>query len=198
MKLLFSLIVLLISQLSLAHEYADRIIAKDKPTEKFIVADKELGKVFVIDPVNKTEVSTPALYGKLITDKVDISYYDRKEVGAPYITPAGVYKVSLMFSDTLNRDMLVFYDGVYMVMAIHPVWTGNSVQKRVERLASDNPSLHRITNGCINVSQEFFDEHLQGLDNATLYILPEIEESKVFWEKIYPKLDQPKLAGAAQ
>lgn len=194
MKLLFSLFVLLVSQIALAHEYADRIILKDKPTAKFIIADKELGKVFVIDPVNKTEVSSPALYGKLATDKVDITYYDRKEPGAPYITPAGIYKVTLMFSDTLNRDMLVFYEGTYMVMAIHPVWLGNSVQKRLDRLASDDPKLHRITNGCINVSQEFFDEHLSKLDNAVLYILPELETSKVIWEKEYPKLGQQKLA----
>ena len=193
MKFLIALL-LVIPQLVLGHPYADRIIAQTHPTQKFIVADKELGKIFVIDPVNNTEESTPALYGKVISDNVDISYYDRESVGIPYITPAGVFTVTKMYSDILKKDMLVFFEGKYMVMAIHPVYTGNPVQKREERLASDDPRMHRITNGCINVGSEFFSKHLADLDNIKLYILPETNTAKEEWAKFYPEMQLAKSA----
>jgi len=58
--------------------------------------------------------------------------------------------------------------------AIHRVYLGNAAEHRKERLMSSKRADRRITNGCVNVSEAFFDEHLKTITDGTkLFILPE-------------------------
>ena len=86
-------------------------------------------------------------------------------------TPIGVYEVRHMKTPYhgYGGDVLVFKETENYALAIHRVWLGNPNQHRQERLNSNNPDQRKnITNGCINVSPEIFDElvanHLETLE----------------------------------
>ena len=58
-------------------------------------------------------------------------------------------------------DVLQFDEDAKQVYAIHRVWTLKPEQKRLERLASPDPKQRNsITNGCINVSPEVYQQLL--------------------------------------
>ena len=190
MKTLLITFLLAFSSFAFAHEQIDRILAVYPDTTKFIVADKELGTIYVVDPITKAITEAPALYGKMPIDKINMGYYDRKDGGNPYITPAGMFTVTKMYSTELKRHLLVFFEGSFMVMAIHAVYTGNPVQMRPQRLMSNDPAMKKITNGCINVPGDFFSDELFTLSNGTrLYILPETSAAKIEWAKIFPPVN---------
>lgn len=136
-----------------------------------IIADKKAGTITVY--YQDKVITQPALFGKVISNELNMKNYDYpgKFDG---ITPAGSFALTKIFSWHLNEDMLVYINGKASVGAIHPLWMKNPNQHRVERLRGTDPSLRRITGGCINVDREFFYNVLNKLpDDTTLTILPE-------------------------
>jgi hypothetical protein len=135
-----------------------------------IIADK--AKALITVRLDGKTYITPALFGKIKSDVLSMSNYNTN-VKFDGITPAGTYTTKKKFSWRLNTDMLVFIEGKTSVAAIHPVWSKNKDQKRIERLNSETPDDNFITGGCINVSEGFFYSVLAKLPDGTkLTILP--------------------------
>jgi len=144
--------------------------ASNLPT---LTADKKAGTISVYYPDTKKTITEPALFGKVKSNKLDMTNYDLPGK-FDNITPAGTFPVTKMFSWVLNEPMLVFIKGQASVSAIHPLWMKNPKQQRVERLLSSTPEDNRITGGCINVDSKFFYAVLDKLPNGViLTILPE-------------------------
>ena len=60
---------------------------------------------------------------------------------------------------------------------MHRVITSNAKERRAQRLASASPRDNRISFGCINVPEKFYDAVVQPAFTATngiVYILPEV------------------------
>lgn len=132
-----------------------------------IIADKTNGKIYVYVPSTHTLISNPALYGRVKADKLDTSLK---------ITPSGTFTSHRIFSTHLKSFAISFFEQKDTILAIHPVWTKLIYEKRVERLNSDTPNDNRITNGCINVSPDFFNTVLIKLpNNIKIVILSENE-----------------------
>ena len=139
-----------------------------------VVADKKAGTMYILDRDSDTRIATgPALYGKRKGDSLDFDYYDSVLKTAPYITPAGTFKLTKYYSTRLKKNVLVFIEGNNILMAIHSVYTGNVNQQRVERLQTSTASDNKITNGCINVTPEFFKRLDELPPNTTLIVLPD-------------------------
>jgi len=61
-------------------------------------------------------------------------------------------------------------------VSMHRVRTGNSVERRAERLATPTIDDNRILCGCINVPASFhenFVQHIFALRKAMVYVLPD-------------------------
>ena len=129
----------------------DDIIYTDHLTLPFIVADKSAGTITVVNPISNHRTQTSALYGKMQADVLSMQLYDMPLAPPPYITPAGKFTLTRMYSEILHENILAFLEGNTIVMSIHAVYTGNPAQQRLARLKSADPLQHRITNGCINV-----------------------------------------------
>lgn len=142
-------------------------------TPPTITADKVNGTISVYWPDTQKTIVQPALFGKVKSNELNLTSYDipGKLTG---ITPAGSFPVKKMVSWRLNENMLAFIEGKSTIMAIHPLWTGNPDQHRIQRLKSSTPDDNRITQGCINVDATFFYSVLDNLPDGTiLTILPE-------------------------
>lgn len=100
-------------------------------------------------------------------------------------TPTGSYTaVRMAAEDPLyGGDVLAFArNDTGAVFAIHRTWLGNSAERRQWRLQQDDPAQRVISQGCINIAPEVYD---QLPDVATLEIVQsseaqgfEIKESK--------------------
>lgn len=65
------------------------------------------------------------------------------------------------------------YEGA---VSMHPVITSNPKEQRLQRLASPTPHDKRITYGCINVAEDFFNKVVRKVFYGTygiVYVLPE-------------------------
>lgn len=150
----------------------------------FMVVDKKDTKVFIFNANGKLHGSTRALMGVMIGDDITPGVGDKKLADITIeerTTPAGRFKAQLGFSSTKSELLWIDYEsGVSM----HPVITSNPKERRLQRLASSNTSEHRITYGCVNVSDLFYKEHVHRIFEITggiVYILPEIHSiQKVF------------------
>ena len=157
------ILVLLFGMVNMSH-------ASAAPT---ITVDKKAGTITVFFPDTNITITQPALIGKVKSDTLNMATYDNP-VKSDYVTPAGKFKITKMFSWRLQEPMAVFIKGKEAVSAIHPLWMGNPDQKRVQRLNSPTPDDNRITGGCINVDSKFFYDVINTLpDGVILTILPE-------------------------
>src|SRR5699024_7450102 len=65
--------------------------------------------------------------------------------------------------------------GATRVLALHRVWTQNPAQNRPARLTSKTASDNRISNGCINVPNDFYNANLDGKFDGFIYVIPETD-----------------------
>lgn len=174
---LSKLLIFIVLMLSVSACCAEEVfaIAPDikSPTPPTITADKSKGTISVYWPDTGKTITEPALFGKHHSNELNLTSYDvpGKLNGT---TPAGTFPIKKMVSWRLNENMLAFIEGKATIMAIHPLWTGNPDQHRIQRLKSPTPDDNRITQGCINVDATFFYSVLDNLPDGTiLTILPE-------------------------
>jgi hypothetical protein len=152
-------------------------ILESNPPRIFLVADKQAGKIYYYDKEAGGAVSAPALYGKLTSDIYDNEYYDSKQSPPSYITPTGVFKLRKYMTAQLStplESMQVYVPGKEVVLAIHRVYRKSPGQRRLDRLASPTPTDNKISNGCINVPDDFYNKYIENIPTGTLlYVLPE-------------------------
>jgi hypothetical protein len=75
-------------------------------------------------------------------------------------TPIGQYPLIRRYVQAkgYGGDVMQFAETPEGIMAIHRVWLGRPKERRLQRLASNDPSQRRaVTNGCINVMPEVYE-----------------------------------------
>lgn len=141
----------------------------------FVIVDKVNAKVFVFDGLGRLLGAAPALLGLARgDDSVEGIGQRRLATISPgeRTTPAGRFEAAL--GHDFEQDILwIDYE---TALSLHRVVTGNSSDRRRQRLASPSPLDNRISYGCINVPAAFYDNVVVAAFTGTLgivYILPE-------------------------
>lgn len=162
----------------------------DHQGKNFVVADKDAGKLYVLDTKGKVVYETNALFGK-----------DKAEAIGGKNTPSGRFLLSRLNDLTpeqqkqYGKDVLGFAETNGSVYAIHRMINVKG-QDRASRLASATASDNFISNGCINVPTAFYDTVVDGLDNAMVYVLPHKQTSVTAAAPNKPLSSGASVAGA--
>lgn len=87
-------------------------------------------------------------------------------------TPVGTYTLIQRLTDDplYGGDILQFKEDPKEVFAIHRLWLGRPHEHREKRILSKDPRQRRITKGCINVTNETYDELIKCCSTDTLII----------------------------
>lgn len=87
-------------------------------------------------------------------------------------TKPGTYQIARRYVMTpgYGGDVLQFNESQTAIDAIHRTYQGNPAQRRNQRLASPNPEVRMITNGCINIAPEVYDRLVDCCSSDTLTI----------------------------
>lgn len=76
-----------------------------------------------------------------------------------------------VLSPGYGGNVLKYRETETSIYSIHRTWLGKPSQRRLERLASPNPSYRVITEGCINVEPAVFDRLVDCCSNSQLEII---------------------------
>ena len=87
-------------------------------------------------------------------------------------TPVGEYRLEHRSTTHpgYGGDVLLFKDGPSGVFAIHRVINFNPLQRRHQRIASPAPRDRLITDGCINVTPEVFEQLVECCSDGYIVI----------------------------
>lgn len=154
----------------------------------FIIVDKKGATVWVFEPDARLRAHSAVLLGSALGDTSVPGIGTRpmaQILPAERTTPAGRF-VAERGRNAQGEDVVwVDYDAA---VSMHRVRTGNSVERRAERLASPTVDDNRISYGCINVPVAFYDKVIQPIfaqRKAMVYVLPDITPvTEVFGEKV--------------
>ncbi|MFZ8064821.1 LPD38 domain-containing protein [Escherichia coli] len=138
---------------------------KDNQGQKYIIADKVAGELYIMDSRGNVLATMPALYGSR-----------KGDAAVPGQTPAGIFMLQQRndVGASLGGDVQQFAehtDG--SIWAIHRVLTTNPKQMREARLKSVTAADNRISLGCINVPADMYDKYLKNGFQGKLYVIPE-------------------------
>lgn len=145
----------------------------DTNGKPYVVADKRGGVVYLYDGEGNLINESPALFGREVSDATTTN-----------ATPAGKFKLSYIPTDQVGYGGSVQGfatqgtdkdTGATRVLALHRVWTQNPAQNRPARLTSKTASDNRISNGCINVPNDFYNANLDGKFDGFIYVIPETD-----------------------
>jgi hypothetical protein len=157
----------------------------DNQGRPFIIVDKKIAKVFVLEGNGQLLGATPALLGLARGDDSAPGIGDRKLRDIrpeERTTPAGRFVAALGID--LNKQEILWVD-YHIALALHRVLSHDSEEHRLERVATASPRDKRITFGCINVPAKFYDGVVHPAFQGTsgiVYILPEIKSiAEVFF-----------------
>jgi hypothetical protein len=146
----------------------------------FLILDKTAASVFVYDSSGRPLGSNPVLIGTAIGDDTAPGVGDREmhEIRPEErTTPAGRFVAKL--GPALGKYKQVLWISYKDSIAMHPVITSDWREQRKKRLNSPSPADNRITYGCINVSADFYDNHIKPLfanSAGIAYVLPESKQ----------------------
>ncbi len=150
--------------------------AQDNQRLPFVILDKREAKVFVFDATGRIIDASPVLLGAAVGDHSVAGIGERPiEQVQPgeRTTPAGRF-VSQPGKNASGEDV-VWVDYAAAV-SMHRVRLVDPKERRLERLASPDPTQRRISYGCINVPVAFFDSVVWpviGAARGVVYVLPE-------------------------
>ena len=88
-------------------------------------------------------------------------------------TPTGTFSLYHMQTEQAGYggDVIVFHETDTYRLAIHRVWMLNPKERRMEKIRSSNPKVRRyVSNGCINVEPEVYQQILDCCINQQLVI----------------------------
>lgn len=145
----------------------------DTNGKPYVVADKRGGVVYLYDGEGNLINESPALFGREVSDATTTNS-----------TPAGKFKLSYIPTDQAGYGGSVQGfatqgtdkdTGATRVLALHRVWTQNPAQNRTARLTSKTTGDNRISNGCINVPNDFYNANLDGNFDGFIYVIPETD-----------------------
>ena len=143
----------------------------------FVIVDKKKARVVVFGPQGALLGLTPALMGAARGDHTVPGIGERPMASIPpeeRTTPAGRFVAELGHNIKGEDIVWVDYDAA---VSLHRVRATNPMERRLQRLASPTPQDNRISYGCINVPQAFYESvvipALKGPKRAVVYVLPE-------------------------
>jgi hypothetical protein len=142
----------------------------------FLLLDKRLAHAWVFDSTARMVGSTPVLLGAATGDE-SVPGIGEKPIASilPHerTTPAGRFHMEPGKNSKGERIYWVDYDAA---VSLHRVRAANVRERRLERLATPDPGDNRISYGCINVPEAFYNDVIDGQfasGQGSIYILPE-------------------------
>lgn len=152
----------------------------------YIIIDKPSAAMFLYDAKDKLLAKAPVLLGIALGDEATpgIGSKNLSEIGpAEKTTPAGRFLAKFGVAAGWQKVLWVDYA---TSVAIHTIPTGNSKEKRRERMLSEAIDDNRVTFGCINVPKAAYAKIRQqfGKKGGYVYIVP---DSKPV-EAVFPPL----------
>jgi len=160
-----------------ARHMADWVVARhDNGRLPFIVLDKRDARLYVFRPNGELVDQTPVLLGSAHGDETypgigdvpipEVKPYQRTTAAGRFVTRPGL--------DADHTDVVwLDYDAA---LAMHRVINKVKSERRLQRLASANPKVRRISWGCINIPVAFFDSYISpvfGKHTGVTYVIPE-------------------------
>ncbi|MEJ6023986.1 hypothetical protein [Ramlibacter sp. PS4R-6] len=146
----------------------------DNGTRGFAILDKVGAKVFLFDAQGRLQAAAPALLGAAHGDETVPGIGDKalKDITLEErTTPAGRFIASVGESSSRGEDVVwVDYDAA---VSMHRII---KVPERLEAIATPTPDDNRMSYGCINLPDEFYEKALRPAVDRTgvvIYILPE-------------------------
>lgn len=144
----------------------------DNKGKVFVVADKNEGKIHVVDSNGKVLDTQNAIFGR-----------NKSNDNVANSTPSGRFKLQkalttkaadkrifgsdvLTLTDTATGKDITKADGG--VIAMHRLW---NKPERVKAINSATPSDNYMSAGCINVPTAFYNSAVDNLDGSMVYIL---------------------------
>lgn len=150
--------------------------SQDNQRLPFVILDKRDAKIFVFDGSGRLVDASPVLLGAAAGDDsvVGIGHRPIEHVRPEErTTPAGRFVSSPGRNATGEDVVWVDYDAAVSMHRVRPI---DPKERRLERLASNDPAQRRISYGCINVPVAFFERVVQpamGQGRGVVYVLPE-------------------------
>jgi hypothetical protein len=160
-----------------ARRMADWVVARhDNGRLPFTVLDKRDARLYVFQPNGELVGQTPVLLGAAHGDETypgigdvpiaQVKPYQRTTAAGRFVTRPGL--------DADRTDVVwLDYDAA---LAMHRVINKVKSEHRLQRIASPNPKVRRISWGCINVPIAFFDSYISpvfGKHPGVSYVIPE-------------------------
>jgi hypothetical protein len=143
----------------------------------FAIVDKREATLHVFDAQGRVVGSTPALLGSTVGDDIVPGVGERAQLGAvradERTTPAGRFVSFGGRNLTGEHVVWVDYDSAF---AIHRLRPGRAFKTRVERLSIPGPQGKRVSEGCVVVPADFYENVVQrvlGSGRSVIYVMPE-------------------------
>ncbi len=148
----------------------------DNAGAPFVILDKRDARVYVFEASGRLIDASPVLLGAAAGDE-SVAGIGQRAIAQvrpdERTTPAGRF-ISQPGRNTSGEDVVwVDYSAAVSMHRVRPV---DPAERRLERLASNDPRQRRISYGCINVPVAFFDgviSPLLGKRRGVVYVLPE-------------------------
>ncbi len=175
-----------------ARHMADWVVQRrDNGRMPFIVLDKRDARLYVFDVQGHLLAQTGVLLGSAHGDETypgigdvpiaDVKPYQRTTAAGRFVTRPGL--------DADHTDVVwLDYDAA---LAMHRVINKVKSERRLQRIASDNPKVRRISWGCINIPIEFFDAYISpvfGKRSGVTYVIPERKSFAEVFENTAPNV----------
>ncbi|NEX91944.1 L,D-transpeptidase [Caulobacter sp. 17J65-9] len=159
--------------------FADWVVARHDNAERpFVIVDKLQAAVFVYRPDGTLNAASPALIGFAPGDDSVPGIGERplaQITPEERTTPAGRFEAG--FRANGPRQVLwVDYDAAISLHPVREVTLSDPREHRLQRLKTASPGDNRITFGCINVPDAFFDKVVAPVfkdGDGIVYVLPE-------------------------
>lgn len=172
-----------------AQRVADWIVdSGDNQQLPFMVIDKVDARVYLFHADGQLQAASAVLLGLAVGDEsvADIGERKLSDIRSEErTTPAGRFVASL--GRNLHGGQILWVDYA-SALSLHPVITNNPKEHRAQRLSTPTPHDNRISFGCINVPNDFFERAVKpafASSNGIVYVLPETRPLR----KVFPSFD---------
>jgi hypothetical protein len=148
----------------------------DSGHRPFVIVDKKAAEMYVFDGWGRLWSSSPVLVGISVGDDSAPGVGNKRLSQLKpneKTTPAGRFMAE---PGKDNHGANVVWIDYNAALSMHAVASVSASERRVQRLASPDPSDNRISNGCINLPPKFFSGVLWPTvkkSGAVVYVLPE-------------------------
>lgn len=157
----------------------------------FIVIDKRQALALVFDAAGQLRGTSPVLLGAARGDHSVPGIGERPMASIlpqERTTPAGRFVAEIGHNAKGEDIVWVDYEAA---VSLHRVRPHVAAERRLERLATASPRDNRISYGCINVPQAFFEQVVrslvsEGQGRAMVYVMPEV----LHLSAVFPALGQ--------